>query len=53
MCKLIFNSRAKPAEARGIVAEPATKARRAVVADGADSPTRAAEGGEAARPKHH
>jgi hypothetical protein len=30
------------ARARGIVAEPATKARRAVVADGADSPTRAA-----------
>jgi hypothetical protein len=28
--------------ARGIVAEPATKARRAELADGADSPTRAA-----------
>jgi hypothetical protein len=32
--------------ARGIEAEPATKARRAVVADGADSPTRANPKGE-------
>ncbi len=42
---LIFNSSfliARGArKARGIVAEPATKARRAEVADGADSPTRA------------
>jgi hypothetical protein len=29
--------------ARGIAAEPATKARRAEVADGADSPTRGAK----------
>jgi hypothetical protein len=40
------------AKARGIVAEPATKARRAEVADGADSPTRATKGGEAARPNN-
>jgi hypothetical protein len=37
--------------ARGIAAEPATKARRAEVADGADSPTRGRETPEAARPK--
>ena len=35
--------------ARGIVAEPPAKWNEA--GDGADSPTRAAEGGEAARPK--
>jgi hypothetical protein len=38
--------------ARGIVAEPATKARRAEVADAADSPTRGGETAEAARPKN-
>jgi hypothetical protein len=43
------------AQARGIVAEPDTTARRAEVADGADSPTRASgapevRASEAARP---
>jgi hypothetical protein len=33
------------AQARGIVAEPDTTARRAEVADGADSPTRAKRSG--------
>jgi hypothetical protein len=40
-------------EARGIVAEPDTKARRAVVADGADSPTQARpKGARSDSPKH-
>ncbi len=39
--------------ARGIEAEPPAKVRSTKAGDGAHSPTRAAKGGEAARPKSY